>query len=146
MSVQRTYLLAAALAAGMTLTAGAASAGQCRDPWVTQAITEVTGRAPTGNYESGDCTYTQYNGGHWNSYAQLKGAVAGRLGGGSSLAFNGSGAMSQSTFNSLPKQTYNGQRFALYNGKWMKIVASGAGNWNLISNDGASIVTNASGN
>ena len=146
MSIQRPDLMAALIgAAGLSLLAGSASAGQCRDPWVTQAITEVTGRAPTGNADNGDCNYTQYNGGQWNSYAQLKGAVQARLGGGYAITSH-PGAMSQSTFNSLPKQIYNGQRFALYNGKWMKIVASGAGNWNLISNDGASIVTNASGN
>jgi hypothetical protein len=77
---------AAAVAAALVATfavSAPAMAGQCRDPWITQAIHEVTGRWPNGDYESGECTYTQYGGGHWNSYAELKGYVQQRLGGGS---------------------------------------------------------------
>lgn len=49
----------------------AASAGQCRDPWVTQAITQITGHAPRGAGETLDCKYTLYGGGSWSSYADL---------------------------------------------------------------------------
>ncbi|MEO8114427.1 MAG: hypothetical protein ABI655_08605 [Phenylobacterium sp.] len=147
MSFQRKSLTAALLgAAGLTLfIAGPAAAGQCRDPWVTQAIQEVTGRPPNGDHDNGECAYTLYNGGHWNSYAELKNAVNGRLGTRFAPA-SGPRTMSMSTFNSLQKTDWNGQKYALYAGKWMKIVASGGGNYTLISNDGASIVTNATGN
>ncbi len=53
----------------------AASAGTCRDPWITEIIKEVTGREPNGSYESGECTYTQYRGGSWNSKEQLRAAI-----------------------------------------------------------------------
>ncbi|MBP9866110.1 MAG: hypothetical protein KBC91_06885 [Candidatus Omnitrophica bacterium] len=52
-----------------------AQAGQCRDPWVTQAIQQVTGRAPTGNHESGDCNIYNFNNGKWGSYPELVGYV-----------------------------------------------------------------------
>ena len=58
--------LLAALAVSST-----ASAGQCRDPWVTQAITQITGHAPRGAGESLDCNYKLYGGGSWSSYPDL---------------------------------------------------------------------------
>ncbi len=48
-----------------------ALAGQCRDPWVTRAIEQVTGHQPSGTYEAGDCNIHNYGGGHWSSYADL---------------------------------------------------------------------------
>lgn len=45
--------------------------GKCRDPWVTQAIGEVTGRTPFGDGEEGECRYTLYGGGHWSDYPDL---------------------------------------------------------------------------
>lgn len=51
--------------------AGAAQAGTCRDPWVTQAVQQVTGHAPNGSYESGDCNIHNYGGGSWSSYPDL---------------------------------------------------------------------------
>lgn len=66
------------LVIGLALTAvQAAQAGSCRDPWVTQAITEVTGRQPNGNYESGECNIYNFNGGSWNNYTELKRYVRG---------------------------------------------------------------------
>lgn len=62
----------AALAVAQT-----AQAGTCRDPWVTQAITEVAGRAPNANGESGECNIYNFRGGQWGSYAELKRAVRG---------------------------------------------------------------------
>jgi hypothetical protein len=58
--------LLAALALSTT-----ASAGQCRDPWVTQAITQLTGHAPRGSGESLDCNIKLYGNGSWSSYPDL---------------------------------------------------------------------------
>ena len=57
----------------------AAVIGECRDPWVTQAIREVTGSAPTGSGESGDCYIGNYNGGSWGGYEELVGYVRAAL-------------------------------------------------------------------
>ncbi|MBC5783493.1 hypothetical protein H8N03_11105 [Ramlibacter sp. USB13] len=56
---------------GLLAVAGAASAGTCKDPWVTQAVTEVMGRAPNGSGSSGECDIHRYGGGRWNSYPDL---------------------------------------------------------------------------
>jgi hypothetical protein len=135
---------------GLLCTLGPAMAGNCRDPWITQAIREVTGREPNGANETGECTYTQYGGGSWNSYAQLKGYVQARLGRSSGLPppsiLSAPGIMPSSTFLSLPRRTINGQPYVLYNGQWAKIVAQGGGNYRIISNDGGSIVAQGGGN
>lgn len=55
--------------------AGAASAGTCKDPWVTQAVTEVMHRAPNGSGGSGECDIHRYGGGRWSSYPDLVGKV-----------------------------------------------------------------------
>lgn len=52
-----------------------AYAGQCRDPWVTRAVTQVTGRQPSGSGDSGDCDYRRYGGGRWTTYDDLVGKV-----------------------------------------------------------------------
>ncbi|MES2392064.1 MAG: RICIN domain-containing protein [Acidobacteriota bacterium] len=46
--------------------------GICRDPWVTQAVTEVRGRRPQGYGDTGECNYRSYGGGSWSSYPDLK--------------------------------------------------------------------------
>lgn len=78
--MHRTLLFAAA-AAGLAWTAApaAAQSGPCRDPWINQAIREVTRaqgreRAPNGRYESGECNIHLY-GASWSSYNELKGYV-----------------------------------------------------------------------
>lgn len=138
------YLTLAAIGLGgaalMAALPAVAAPGVCRDPWITQAVREVTGRAPNGEGEGGDCTYTQYGGGHWSSYQQLKGFVQQRLGA-PSLSYNRSSGITAATFRSLPKRTYNGVPQALYNGQWLKIGPAG-----LITNDGGTIMTNAGGN
>jgi len=48
-----------------------AESGVCRDPWVTQAIQQVTGRSPDGSADLGECNYRLYGGGQWNSYPDL---------------------------------------------------------------------------
>jgi hypothetical protein len=115
-------------------------AGQCRDPWITQAIHEVTGRWPNGDYESGECAYTQYGGGRWNSYAQLKGYVQQRLGSSYSINRNDFPAISYGQFNALPKRSVGGSTYALYNGHWMRLITDNGGAMRLITSDGASIV------
>lgn len=49
----------------------AASAGECRDPWVTTAIYELTGHKPRGAGESLDCNVKLYGNGSWSSYPDL---------------------------------------------------------------------------
>ncbi|CAA9302568.1 MAG: hypothetical protein AVDCRST_MAG68-583 [uncultured Gemmatimonadetes bacterium] len=75
----RTRILALALGAA-TLATAAPAAAQCRDPWINQAIRQVTGeqgreRAPSGRHESGECNIHLY-GASWSSYGELKGYVA----------------------------------------------------------------------
>ena len=140
---KRSVLLGLGLGAAIVLAAGPAAAGQCRDPWITQAIHEVTGRWPNGDYESGECTYTQYGGGHWNSYGELKGYVQQRLG--ARYSFGG-GAPNTVALSSLPSTMYGGQRYVAYQGRWWRVVPIGNGAYRIISNDGASIVTNTSAN
>ncbi|HWA61465.1 MAG TPA: hypothetical protein VG939_08820 [Caulobacteraceae bacterium] len=139
----RPLIAAIGLAAAVVAVAGPAAAGQCRDPWITQAIHEVTGRWPNGDYESGECTYTQYGGGHWNSYVELKGYVQQRLG--VRYSFGG-GASTGVALSSLPSTNSGGQRYVAYQGRWWRVQPLGNGAYRLISNDGASIVTNTSAN
>lgn len=147
MTIKRSALLAAVCLGAVAALAGSpAAAGQCRDPWITQAVHEVTGRWPNGDYESGECTYTQYGGGHWNSYAQLKGYVQQRLGGGGYSFNGGGGAQTGVALSSLPSTTQNGQRYVSYQGRWWRVTPLGNGAYKIISNDGASIVTNTSAN
>ena len=43
----------------------------CRDPWITQGIHEVLGRAPRGRDDLDECNITNYNRGTWASYDDL---------------------------------------------------------------------------
>ena len=74
------FILSAATVMAALAAATAAQAGQCRDPWVTQAVREVTGREPNGAGESGECRYTSYGAGQWSSYPDLLGKVRAVLG------------------------------------------------------------------
>jgi hypothetical protein len=66
----------AILAAGAALAATPArSDAQCSDRWVTNAILKVTGRAPRGSGNSGDCAITNFGGGHWDNEVDLVGKV-----------------------------------------------------------------------
>ena len=71
-----------ALGAAMLISAVSTSAfaGQCRDPWVTRAVEQVTGHVPSGSYESGDCNIYNYGGGHWSSYPDLVNKVRAHFG------------------------------------------------------------------
>lgn len=130
-------LLVASAATFMALLASPAQAGNCRDPWITQAIREVTGREPNGSGETGECTYTQYGGGQWGPYSQLKGFV-------------------QQKFNKLPTADLNMQfarqtvkpsisavsKYRLFAGK---VQFAYAGKWfYLIGNDGSTLIGNDS--
>jgi hypothetical protein len=55
--------------------------GECADPWLTDAIWEVTGRAPEGEDYDGECDIYRYNDGAWSSYEELVGYVEAELGG-----------------------------------------------------------------
>lgn len=126
--------LLAALALSTT-----ASAGQCRDPWVTQAITQLTGHAPRGSGESLDCNIKLYGNGSWSSYPDLvnkvrasyrdpapssaapavaagaRPAIAGGAGGSSLVARGGAGIVAQGGGNIVAQGGGN-------------IVAQGGGN------------------
>ncbi len=68
-----------AIAATIAL-APAPAAAQCRDPWVTQAVRQVMGRAPVGSGETGECNIRNYGGGSWSSYDDLVGKVRAAFG------------------------------------------------------------------
>ena len=107
------------------LAAAPALAGQCRDPWITQAVHEVTGRWPNGDYESGECTYTQYGGGHWNSYAQLKGYVQARLSPPLFYTPSADLRLSSSQVRSLPTTSVAGVGTVyVISGKYYKLISS----------------------
>ena len=64
-------LYACAVAALALCVSNSAAAGQCSDPWVNQAVQQVTGHAPNGSGGYGDCNIQNYGGGHWSSYPDL---------------------------------------------------------------------------
>ena len=107
---RKTAIMLSAMAVLTMSLAGSAQAGQCRDPWVTQAIQQVSGHAPTGNYETGDCNIRNFNNGSWGSYPELLGYVQKYYGGGARLP-------SPSAFASGQLRDPS------------KIVAGGGGNW-----------------
>jgi hypothetical protein len=47
-----------------------AANGACHDPWITQAVGLVAGRAPSGSGVTGECAPANYTG-SWSSYADL---------------------------------------------------------------------------
>lgn len=56
------------------LSMDAAVAGNCADPWVTQAVTEVL-RRPPASALAPECNIKLYNNGRWGSYKELRLAV-----------------------------------------------------------------------
>lgn len=52
-----------------------AQVGTCRDPWVTELVKEVTGRAARGEGESGECNIKLY-GASWSSRDDLRAKVS----------------------------------------------------------------------
>lgn len=139
----RTSLLAALTAAALFSTASPALSGECRDPWVTQAIREITGRAPNGSYESGECRYTNYGGGQWSSYADLRVKVQAVLGSRYSVA--PAGVMYVRSLSDFQSAVSGGTRWYWISNKWYRIVSTGGGSADVISNDGSSLRLVASG-
>lgn len=137
----------AALAATLVISAAGdadADAGNCRDPWVTQAVREVTGRAPNGDYESGECRYTNYGGGQWSSYPDLLNKVRAVLG--QKYSIQPAGTISVQSLRNAPTGIAGGTTWYWINDKWFRIVSTGGGSYNLISQDGASLVASGGGN
>lgn len=147
-----------ALGAGLVAfgAASAAGAGSCRDPWVTNAVREVTRREPNGSGESGECNILNYGGGRWTTYADLVGKVRASLNGAPLRTLP---AASQASFAAPPApvamntvitpaqmarlstKMINGQPAVLIDGKWYAMVAAGGGNMRvgaLIGQDGGS--------
>lgn len=129
--------------------APAAAAGQCRDPWVTKAVQQVTGRAANGSGESGECNIRRYGGGQWSSYDDLVGKVR--------IAFGGAPppiniAPQRSDFqnlvasapriNALPSKWVNGKQVYEYQGRWYQtsqVISQGGGN--IVSHDSGTLIT-----
>jgi hypothetical protein len=60
--------------AGSLVASNIAVAGQCSDPWVTQAVTKYLHRAPSGP-SAPECNTQLYRNGHWKSQKDLDAAV-----------------------------------------------------------------------
>lgn len=138
-------------------SAPASIPGVCRDPWVTQAVRQVTGRAPNGSGDNGECDYRRYGGGHWTTLDDLVGKVR--------VAF-GQAPAGQSQYGNLnlaPKAsdftvsstalgygqgrgpargstvTYQGKQYQVVN-----VIAQGGGN--LITENGGAVIAQGGGN
>ncbi len=53
--------------------------GYCRDQGINKAFAHVTGRAPRGSGESGECNPRLYGNGKWSSYEDLQNKIAARV-------------------------------------------------------------------
>ncbi len=69
--MKRIIFLSAA-AAAMLLPAVGAQAQSCRDPWVTELVTQEYKRAPHGSGETGECNIKRYNNGTWANKDKLR--------------------------------------------------------------------------
>lgn len=67
-------MLAAAAALAAISGPAAAANGDCRDPWVTEVVTKVKGRAPYGDGERGECNIRLY-GAQWGNKGELESQV-----------------------------------------------------------------------
>lgn len=130
---------------------------QCRDAWVTKAITEVTGYAPADSGELGDCNMWNWRDGKWRSYEDLRAAVAEfnarfvnmgfkiqsdgrRVGGGQ---FTGLMVQPNGQILADGKVLLNPSQYA-FKGPNGQMVAAGAGN--ILSHNGAQMVAAGAGN
>lgn len=122
---------------------GNALAGQCRDPWVTKAVTEVMHRSPNGSGESGECSIYRYGNGHWTSYADLVNKVK--------IAF---GQYVVQARPIAPNRNYmnNQNRSGFYQPPASGVIAAGganviaAGGANVIAAGGANVIAAGGGN
>ena len=74
MSKSRSFPFAAAWAVCASMASPSASAA-CTDPWVTNAVRQVTGRDARGAGNAGECNIQLYGNGHWSNYNDLVGKV-----------------------------------------------------------------------
>jgi hypothetical protein len=157
-------MLAAGAACG--LAAGAAQAGACSDPWVTQAVTRVLGRPPASS-GAPECDIYLYKNGHWSSYNDLLGAVGYYWGthsyprpapaytsqpsggyGGLQLAPSASDFRVDSTSLGFPRGVGPAPgRRVVYNGRAYQVantIAQGGGN--VIAQGGGNVIAQGGGN
>ena len=123
------------------LGAHQAIAGSCRDAWVTQSVQQVTGHAPNGSYESGDCNIHNYGDGHWSSYSDLVNKVKvafGRVPASNAAAANGS----RGPMNIAPNIGFNGSGVIAAGGG--NVIAPGGGN--VIAPGGGNVIAPGGGN
>lgn len=71
----RRMLALAALALPLAATARAQTPGTCRDPWVTELVTQIAHRPPNGAGELGECNIRLY-GAQWSSKDDLRNKIA----------------------------------------------------------------------
>lgn len=116
-----------------------AQAGSCRDPWVTQAITEVSGRAPNASGESGECNIYNFNGGQWSDYTQLKRAVRGYFASHPTYAV----PAAVPSYNPSAVNTVYNQSQIASNANRANLIGDGGGT--LIGHDGATLIGDGGG-
>ena len=113
--------------------------GPCRDPWVSQAVSEYEGRIPRGVGDFGECSPALYAGGSWSSYAELYRGVTLTLGGldGHGISFAKSGPDNGVvTLKTLADGVVVGKGL-------VRILTNNGGT--LISSDGAGIISHDGG-
>jgi len=101
-------LYACAFAALALCVSNSAIAGQCGDPWVNQAVQQVTGHAPNGSGGYGDCNIQNYGGGHWSSYQDLVNKVRAHFGGATAASGNCQDAWVTSAIKQVTGRAPNG--------------------------------------
>ena len=126
-------------------------ANYCSDPWVTIAIWDLTAntRNPNGFGQFGECNVQLYNGGRWNSYAQLRSAIDASLralssaGVQTSLIDNRNGTLSitMQAGSAFDRVVIQGRVVAQGGGN---VVAQGGGN--VVAQGGGNVIAQGAGN
>jgi hypothetical protein len=110
--------------------------GVCGDQLVTNAIRLLTGRAPSGTGNTGECLTTRYGGGHWSSYTDLvmktgaafawpRGTCSDSWVVMATLDVKGTLPTGTGTSQQCAPALYNGGRWASYNGPQMPSLING---------------------
>ena len=113
------------------------SAGNCRDPWVTQAIRQVTGHSPTGSGDSGDCSVYRYGNGHWSSYADLVNKVRSGYPGATASAVNGTARPGYQARPMIPNSSLANRRAGIVSTAGGNVIGNNRSG--LISQDGGGL-------